>query len=266
MCISMQSGDFSGTRIYVGDLADGVRSVIYECLAKSKEANALIFTIPTKLELEGSNFVNLEEYPSLLKEMENAIDPPRPTRSSLGAKSALGIVEVGQYTALYSNDASIDAIRKLMNSGRVREERRPKLNYEVIEGLKDIGLPLVIACYAPGNTHLHPLGLTYSSPIYQDKLVAPMLDGHGKIGDQYADRDHWVFAGSYQTRELKANIRVKHESAYPLLPLCEFEGNFFTSMSGKRISGKTLNGDYFIDLPKLVSDGEIKGDFAIPSR
>lgn len=266
MCISMQSGDFSGTRVYVGELSRDLRSVIYECVATSEKANALIFTVPTRREIEDSDFVNLEAYPSLLKDMKDAVSPPELTRGAFSAKSALGVVEVGQYTVVYSNSASIDAIKALINSPLVREERRPELNYEVIDGLNGIGLPVIIACYAAGKTHLHPFGMTYSLPIYEDKLVVPMLDGHGEFGDPTAYRDHWVFAGSYRAAELEAEMLVTHESAYPLLPLTELEGAFITSMAGKRISGKTANGDYFIDLPKLLSDGEIKGNFAIPTR
>lgn len=263
MCIAMQKGTFTGTRIYVGEVSAEERSVIYECTARSEVANALIFTVPTKLELGDSNFVNLEDYPLLLKEMEDVIDPPELSRAS-GAKSPIGVVPTGEYTTVYSNEASIDMIRSIIYSPFVPEERRPELNYELIEDLNKIGLPLVIACYAPGKKRLHPFGLTYRAPIYADKLVAPMLDGHGALGAKTALRDHWIFAGSYRALNQGTVIEVGDQSAYPLLPTFREQGTVYTSIVGKRIQGMTLNGDLFVDLPTLVAKQEIDGYYALP--
>jgi hypothetical protein len=260
----MQSGSFSRTIVYGAKLEAGKRSVAYQCWADSSKPNALMFVVPTTVQLTDDNFVNLESAATILNKMSEVFNRGnRSISTDWRSKGLSRIIDVGMYTVVYSNKPDVDDVQLALN--QVADDRRPAINFEIIAGFARIGFPIVIACYPPViEQKFHPLALWYDQSAYENHIVLPMLDGHGNWPepDKLVERDHWVFIGSLDTQEesiMQGQGAWMDVSDYledcpdiaKIFPLYETETGSYTNFRGKHLTGWLSNGDALIDIQSL---------------
>ncbi len=259
MCCSMHPASFSETIVYVGEQFHPkyglVHVMAYQNTAINYNAgpNAMILHIPGQ-GMTQDNFIDTGDCRSFLKDMVQALQPPR-RDILLGSRSiafaSLAPVQVFEhdiYTVVLSEDASL--IPQALS--RVPENKRPAANQPLFDfyAREWPNWSVALCCFDNKQAAKAAPLMVWYHPLAEDTLHWPSIDSHtGEVPNLHGmvAVEHWIIGGSHRMTE-EIGVPVRYRGG------CSPDVTAFLPdrVIGMNYNFPMQNGDFVIDTEKLV--------------